>query len=82
MTRARVRTKRDTRAVTRKVWGLSPTTQGTQIAVREDFMAKNLSSSFCTGADRRFTRPLEKAPNAVRNLSWNPRQKNQNPLER
>ena len=52
------------------------------MAVREDFMAKNLSSSFSTGAERRLTRPLEKVPKAVRNLSWNPRQKNQKPLER
>ena len=68
--------------MTKKVPGFFPTTQGTKMAVKEDFKAKNLESSSSTGAERRLTSPLEKSPKAVRNLSWNPRQKELKPLAR
>ena len=81
-TSSRVRVSRDTRALMRNMCDLSPTTQGTQIEVRDDLTAKYLLLSFFTDSDRRQTSPLESVPKAFRNLSWKPRQKNQNPFER
>ena len=81
-TTARAQTRREKRAMTRNMRGFFPTTQGTQTAVKEDSNAKKLASSSSTRAERRLTSPMEKSPKALRNLSWNPRQKKLKPLAR
>ena len=40
---------------------------------QRELQRKKLASSSSTRAERRLTSPLEKSPKALRNLSWNPK---------